>query len=80
MKFATNGQVVEMVEINGIWTPLWMAEEMAAGRYSEIAGREVERVNGAIPLEGVREPKLLTRGELEDSGGGFEGDGRAAHN
>ena len=89
MKFHTDGHLIEMVELNGIWTPVWMAEEIAAGRYSELAGREVERVNGAIPLSsgersGFKEPKLLTSGSLEESGGSFEGereeDGRALHN
>jgi hypothetical protein len=94
MKIATkgfkssDGQLIEMVEVNGIWTPLWMAEEMAAGRMSDRAGHEFEvmRVNGAIPLtsgaerSGFKEPKLLTSGDLGESRGDFESDGRAARN
>lgn len=82
MKFHSDGQVIEMVELNGIWTPDWMAEEIAAGRMSERAGHEVERTaSGAIPLSsGFKEPKLLTSGSLGDSEGNFEGDGRAARN
>ncbi len=86
MRYATDGQLIEMVEVNSVWVPDWMAAEMAEGRMSDRAGHELEvqRTHGAIPLPGVKEPKLLTSGGLEETTVGFEGeregDGRAARN
>ncbi len=74
MRVATDGQLIEMVEFNGVWTPLWMVLEMGEGRSSERAGHEVSGHENEAPaktpirLPEIPKPKLLKSKDVNSFG------------